>query len=85
MNQETSEEKLFIKTHRYLDWNSIYQDLRMKLIEAESVEIYEIIISKSDFGPSWHVCVGFYNSRHICRKWPSALFSQQEVTASFSP
>ena len=44
-----------LKLNKYLDRNSIYQHLRTKLnrssIEAESVEIYEIRISKSDFWP----------------------------------
>ena len=46
-----------LKLDRYLDKNSIYRDLMKKaqqkldrsLIEAESVEIYEIRISKFDF------------------------------------
>jgi len=42
-----------LKLDRYLDRNSTYRDLRMKLdrnsTEAESFEIYEIRISKSDF------------------------------------
>ena len=55
MDQEKSEEKLFIKARSYLDRNSIYRDLRMKLdkssTEAESIEIYDIRISRSDFWP----------------------------------
>ena len=42
-----------LKLNRYLDKNSIYRDLRTKLdrssYEAESLKIYEIRISRSDF------------------------------------
>ena len=55
LDQETSEEKLSLKLDRYLDRNNIYWDLRTKLdrssIEVESIEIYEIKISKSNFLP----------------------------------
>ena len=44
-----------LKFDRYLDRNSIYRHLRTKLnknsTEAESVEIYEIKISRSNFWP----------------------------------
>ena len=55
MDQETSEEELFIKARQIFRQNPFYRNLLLKLnrslTKSESNETYEIRISKSDFRP----------------------------------
>ena len=68
LDQETSEEKLFIKARQKLDKNNIYRDLmnearqKLNLSRDTKLEFLDLI-----FGPNWCVCVGFFshNPRHI--------------------
>ena len=55
LDQETSEEELFIKARQISRQNPFYRNLMLKLdrslTKSESTETYEIRISKSDFRP----------------------------------